>query len=108
MHTKKRGKQLSVATAQSMLTLAQPPEGSVGDGLGGLSLSDLTTLTESMTMNEMTDTQKELAQEAGQSVGEAAPANKEQDAGSAGETGAGANAKAAVRCLVTALTVIYY
>ena len=59
-------------------------------------------------MNGMTDALKELAQEARQSVGEAAPANKEQDAGSAGETGAGANAKAAVRYIVAVLTVVYY
>ena len=39
---------------------------------------------------------------------EAAPGNEEQAAGSAGETGAGANAKAAVRRLVAVLTVIYY
>ena len=71
-----------------MLTLAQPPEASVGDGLGGLSLSGLTIF--------------------GQCVGEAVPANKEQDAGSAGKMGACANAKAAVRCLVAAMTVACY
>ena len=49
-----------------------------------------------------------MAQEAGQSVKEAAPANKEQAVGSAGETGAGENAKADVRRLVAVLTVIYY
>jgi len=41
-------------------------------------------------------------------VGEAVPANKEQNAGSAGKTGACANAKAAVRCLVAVLTVACY
>ena len=104
MHTKARGKQLSVAAAQSMLALAQPEAAatadgaaSVGDGLSDLSLSIFTNFTESMMMEE-----------AGQSVRDAAPANKEQAAGSAGEMGAGANAKAAVRCLVAVLTVIYY
>ena len=41
-------------------------------------------------------------------VGEAVTANKEQNAGSAGKTGACANAKAAVRCLVAVLTVACY
>ena len=36
------------------------------------------------------------------------PANKEQDAGSAGKTGACANARASVRCLVGVLTVACY
>ena len=39
---------------------------------------------------------------------EAAPGNEDEAAGSAGETGAGANAKATVRCLVAVLAVIYY
>jgi hypothetical protein len=104
MHTKARGKQLSIAAAQLMLALAQPEAAAtadgaanVGDRLGDLSLSIFTNFTESMMMEE-----------AGQSVIDAAPANKEQAAGSAGEMGAGANAKAAVRCLVAVLTVICY
>ena len=39
---------------------------------------------------------------------EAAPANKEQAVGSAGEMGAGANAKATVICLVAVLAVKYH
>ena len=41
-------------------------------------------------------------------VGEAVPANKEQNAGSAWKTGACANAKTAVRSLVAVLTVACY
>ena len=41
-------------------------------------------------------------------VGEAVLANKEQNTRSAGKTGACANAKAAVRCLVAVLTVACY
>ena len=65
MHMKARGKQLSVAAAQSMLALAQQEAAatadgaaSVGNGLGDLSLSNFTNLTESMTMDEIKDAQK--------------------------------------------------
>ena len=51
-----------------------------------------------------------MAKVAEPSVSKASPKHKEQAAGSAGETGSGANAnaKAAVRRLVAGLTVIYY
>jgi len=63
---------------------------------------------DSMTMNVITDAQKEIAQENRQSMREAAPSNKDQAAGPTGETETGAKAKSAVRRLVAGLTVIYY
>ena len=63
---------------------------------------------DSMTMDVITDAQKEIAQENRQSMREAAPSNKDQAAGPTGETETGAKAKSAVRRLVAGLTVIYY
>ena len=119
VHMKTRGKELSLVAAQSMVALsvalsqqaAAAKAGgtaSVPEGLGDLDLGNFTNANVPATLAEMKDLDNEFGQEAGPSVIEATLGNKEQFAGSAGETGVGDNAKVAVRSLVAVLTVMYY
>ena len=97
-----------VALSQQEAAAKADVTASVPNGLGDLGLSNFTNVMVPVTMDEIKDIQNEFVQKAGPSVIEAAPGNKEQAAGSAGETGVGANAKVDVRSLVAVLTVMYY